>query len=259
MERALPLEDVDVSAVIERELKKRRITVITSDSVLSCSRNQSGVKCSLKSGKEIDVAKVLVSVGRRLNTRELNLDKTGVRCGEKNEISVNQAMETSAPGIYAAGDVVGRKMYAHSASREAIVAVSNAMGRKKVMDYSAVPSCVFTRPQVASVGMTEKEAIEQCSEVKVGIFNLRALGKAQVLDEIGGMVKIIADARSDAVLGLHIVGANACELIHEGVLAVANKLTATALGETIHAHPTLSEAVMEAAEAVHGLSIHSSG
>ena len=259
MDRVLPLEDLDVSAVIGREFKKRRITLITSDSVMSCSRGRSGVKCTLKSGKDIEVTKVLVSIGRRLNTRELDLDKAGVRCGEKNEILVNQTMETTASGIYAAGDVIGRKMYAHSASREAIVAVSNAMGRKKTMDYSAVPSCVFMRPQVASVGMTEKEATEQGSQVKVGVFNLRALGEAQVLDEISGMVKIVADARTDVVLGVHIVGAHACELIHEGVLAVANKLTATALGETIHAHPTLSEAVMEAAEAVHGLSIHSAG
>jgi dihydrolipoamide dehydrogenase len=259
MERALPLEDHDVSTVIERECKKRRVTLVTSDSVASCSRSGSGVRCILKSGKEIEVAKVLVSVGRRLNTRGLCLDKAGMRCGEKNEILVNEAMETSAPGIYAAGDVAGRKMYAHSASREAIVAVSNAMGQKKAMDYSAVPSCVFTRPQVASVGMTERAAIEKGLRVKVGVFNLRALGRAQVLDEIDGMVKIVADARTDVVLGVHIVGAHACELIHEGVVAVANKLTATALGETIHAHPTLSEAVMEAAEAVHGLSIHSSG
>ena len=167
-------------------------------------------------------------------------------------------METSAPGIYAAGDVVAKKMYAHSASRESIVAVSNALGMRKVMDYSAVPSCVFTRPQVASVGITEKGAIDKGLQVKVGIFNLRALGMAHVLDEIVGMVKIVADARTDVVVGVHIVGAHACELIHEGVVAVANKLTATSLSETIHAHPTLSEAVMEAAEAVHGLSIHSS-
>jgi dihydrolipoamide dehydrogenase len=259
MDRVLPLDDLDVSAVVQRELKKRRIALITSDSVNSFSRNKSGVKCTLKSGREIEVTKVLVSVGRRLNTRELNLDKAGVKCGARNEILVDHAMETNVPGIYAAGDVIGRKMYAHSASREAIVAVSNAMGRKKAMDYSAVPSCVFMRPQVASVGMTEKEATEQGSEVKIGIFNLRALGEAQVLDEINGMVKIVADARTDVVLGVHIVGAHACELIHEGVLAVANKLTATVLGETIHAHPTLSEAVMEAAEAVCGVSIHSAG
>jgi len=258
MERVLPLEDHDVSAIVEREFKKRKVTLITSDSVESCLKSESGVKCTLESGREIDVDKVLVSVGRHLNTRGLGLEKAGVKCGEKGEIVVNEAMATEAPGVYAAGDVVGKKMYAHSASRESIVAVSNALGMRKVMDYSAVPSCVFTRPQVASVGITEKGAIDKGLQVKVGIFNLRALGMAHVLDEISGMVKIVADARTDVVLGVHIVGAHACELIHEGVVAVANKLTATSLGETIHAHPTLSEAVMEAAEAVHGLSIHSS-
>lgn len=259
MERALPLEDQEVSSVIEREFKKRRVTLFTSDRIASASRSGSGVKCTLSSGKEIEVEKALISVGRRLNTWELHLEKTGVRCGDRNEIVVNEAMETSTPGIYAAGDVVGKKMYAHSASREAIVAVSNAMGHKKVMDYSAVPSCVFTRPQVASVGMTEKGAIDKGHQVKVGVFNLRGLGKAHVLDETSGMVKIVADARTDAVLGVHIVSAHACELIHEGVIAITHGLTATTLGETIHAHPTLSEAMMEAAEAVHGLSIHSSG
>ncbi|MCX5800256.1 MAG: dihydrolipoyl dehydrogenase [Candidatus Eisenbacteria bacterium] len=259
MDRVLPLEDCDVSAVIEREFKKRRVTLVTSDSVASSFKSDSGVRCTFKNGKEIEVAKVLVSVGRRLNTGGLRLENAGVGRGEKNEVAVNEAMETNVAGIYAAGDVAGRKMYAHSASREAIVAVSNAAGQKKAMDYSAVPSCVFTRPQVASVGMTEKGATDKGLEVKVGVFNLRGLGMAHVLDETSGMVKIVADAKTDEVLGVHIVGAHACELIHEGVVAVANKLTATALGETIHAHPTLSEAVMEAAEAVHGLSIHSSG
>lgn len=262
MEKALPLEDEEVSTVMEREFKKRKVVLFMSDRVASSSRNAGGIKCVLRSGKEIEAEKMLISVGRSLNTRALCLEKAGVKCGDRNEILVNETMETSTSGIYAAGDVAGKRMYAHSASREAIVAVSNALGgnalgQKKRMDYSAVPSCVFTKPQVASVGMTEKAAVQEGHQVRIGTFNLRALGKAQVLDEISGMVKIVADAGTDRVLGVHIVGAYACEMIHEGVVAVAHGLTASALAETIHAHPTLSEAVMEAAEAVHKLSIHS--
>jgi dihydrolipoamide dehydrogenase len=159
-------------------------------------------------------------------------------------------------------------MYAHSASREGIVAVENALAEgapgagqaaraRRTMDYSAVPSCTFTRPEVGSVGLTEAQAVERGLRVNVGTFNFRALGRAQVLGEIAGMVKVVADAATDVVVGVHVIGPHATELVHEGVLAVAQRLTARALGETIHAHPTLSEAVMEAAEGVHGLSIHS--
>jgi len=264
LDRALPFEDTDVSSVMEREFKKRKVNLITRDSVSSCLHNPSGVKCALKSGKEIEAAMVLVSVGRRFNTGGLGLDKAGVRCGGKGEVETNEYMETSVPGIYAAGDVAGKKMYAHSASREAIVAAENALeverkdGVRTQMDYSAVPACTFTTPEVGTVGMTEAQALERGLSVRVGKFNFRGLGRAQVLGEVVGMVKIVAHAETDVVLGVHIIGAHATELVHEGAIAVAHGLTARALAETIHAHPTLSEAIMEAAGGVHGISIHSS-
>ncbi|UCF78681.1 MAG: dihydrolipoyl dehydrogenase [Candidatus Eiseniibacteriota bacterium] len=257
LDRILPTEDHDVSALMERELKKRKVKVMVGDGVASCERVGSGVKCSLDSGRQVEAAKVLVSVGRRLNTAELGLEDIGVERGAREEILVSGTMETNVPGVYAAGDVVGKKMYAHSASREAIVAVSNALGQKKEMDYSAVPSCIFTSPEVASVGMTERDAQQKGLDVRTGVFSFRSLGKAHVLDEISGMVKFVADAKDDRILGVHVVGAHASELIHEGAVAVAHRLTASELGETIHAHPTLSEAMMEAADAVRGLSIHS--
>jgi dihydrolipoamide dehydrogenase len=264
LDRALPSEDSDISSVMGRELRKRKIDLITQDSILSCRLTGSAVKSVLKGGSEIETEKVLVSVGRRFNTGLLALEKTGVRKGSRGEIEANEFMETNVPGIFAAGDVVGKKMYAHSASREAIVAVENALsggthgsGGRRAMDYSAVPACTFTKPEVGSVGVTEAQAREKGLEVKVGTFNFRALGRAQLLGEIAGMVKIVTDAGTDVVLGVHIIGPHATELVHEGVVAVANRLTARALGETIHAHPTLSEAVMEAAEGVRGLSIHS--
>ncbi|MBN1504206.1 MAG: dihydrolipoyl dehydrogenase [Candidatus Eisenbacteria bacterium] len=277
MDRALPAEDRDISAVMERELRKRKIDLVTEDSVVSCAVNPASVRSTLRSGSELDTERVLVSVGRRFNTAGLLLDRAGVRCGPKGEILADEHMETSSAGVYAAGDVVGKKMYAHSASREAIVAIENALadgfagndaseaGRlregtaagRRTMDYSAVPACTFTRPEVGSVGLTEAQALELGLKVKVGSFNFRALGRAQVLGEIAGMVKVVADADTDVVLGLHVIGPHATELVHEGVLAVSQRLTARALSETIHAHPTLSEAVMEAAEGVRGLSIHS--
>ena len=258
LDRALPTEDRDVSSVMERELRKRRIDLVTRDSVLSCAVGPSSVKSVLKSGNELETERVLVSVGRRFNTAGLLLDRAGVKCGPRGEILADERMETGSAGVYAAGDVVGKKMYAHSASREAIVAVENALtDAGKTMDYSAVPACTFTHPEVGSVGLTEAQAVERGLKVKVGSFNFRALGRAHVLGEIAGLVKVVADADSDVVLGVHIIGPHATELVHEGVLAVSQRLTARALGETIHAHPTLSEAVMEAAEGVHGLSIHS--
>jgi dihydrolipoamide dehydrogenase len=280
LDRALPSEDRDISSVMERELRKRKIDLVTQDSVLSCRANPASVKCVLRSGSEIETEKVLVSVGRRFNTTGFSLDKAGVKCGARGEIEANEYMETTVRGTYAAGDVVGKKMYAHSASREAIVAVENALSDggvsgagavrgasagaagtrsvRRAMDYSAVPACTFTRPEVGSVGLTEAQAVEQGLKVKVGSFNFRALGRAHVLGEVAGMVKVVAHAETDVVLGVHIIGPHATELVHEGVLAVAHRLTARTLSETIHAHPTLSEAVMEAAEGVHGLSIHHS-
>ena len=258
LDRALPTEDSDVSSVMGRELRKRKIDLVTQDSVLKCVVNPASVKSTLRSGSELETERVLVSVGRRFNTAGLSLEEAGVNRAARGEIQTDEHMETSSSGIYAAGDVVGKKMYAHSASREAIVAVENALtAAGKTMDYSAVPSCTFTRPEVGSVGLTEAQAVERGLKVNVGSFNFRALGRAQVLGEIAGMVKVVADAATDVVLGVHIIGPHATELVHEGVLAVAQRLTARALGETIHAHPTLSEAVMEAAEGVHGLSIHS--
>jgi dihydrolipoamide dehydrogenase len=272
LDRALPTEDRDVSAVMERELRKRKIDLVTQDSVASCVVSPASVKSTLRSGSELETERVLVSVGRRFTTAGLSLDRAGVKCGPRGEVQTDEYMETISSGIYAAGDVVGQRMYAHSASREAIVAVENAlMGEsarggtsgpggsagRKTMDYSAVPACTFTRPEVGSVGLTEAQAVERGLKVNVGRFNFRALGRAQVLGEIAGMVKVVADAATDVVLGVHIIGPHATELVHEGVLAVSQRLTARTLSETIHAHPTFSEAVMEAAEGVHGLSIHS--
>jgi dihydrolipoamide dehydrogenase len=165
-------------------------------------------------------------------------------------------METSAPGIYAIGDVTGNIMLAHVASRQGLVAVENALGGGAAMDYSAVPAGIFTMPEIGSVGLREKQAAEKGVQVKVGRFQYRTLAKAHVMGEITGLVKIVSEAATDRVLGVHICGAHATDLVHEGVLAIKMGATAKQLGDMIHAHPTLAEALMEAAEDVHGAAIH---
>src|SRR5574341_1195745 len=165
-------------------------------------------------------------------------------------------METGREGIYAVGDIVGKKMLAHVASREGIVAVDNALANSAVMDYRVIPSTVFTTPEVASVGMTESQARAEYGEITVGRFPFRALGKAHVIGEIAGMVKVVAQGERGEIIGAHIIGPHATELIHELCLAMAVRARAQDLIEVIHAHPTLGEAVSEAVSAVSGHAIH---
>ena len=165
-------------------------------------------------------------------------------------------METNVAGVYAAGDVVGEPMLAHVASAEGVAAAENAMGGEIRMDYRAIPAGIFTHPEIGVVGMAEHEATKAGHAVRVGKFAVRALGKAQAERAIEGEVKVIADAGDDAILGVHIVGAHAADIVHEAAVAMQHRVTASDLARTMHAHPTLSEAVMEAAFDVHGEAIH---
>jgi len=180
----------------------------------------------------------------------------GVEKGGRGEIVVNEKLETSVPGVYAIGDVTGKMLLAHVASRQGIVAVENALGGSSRMDYGVVPAGIFTMPEVGSVGLRERQAVERGIRCKVGRFQFRGLGKAHAMGEIAGMVKIVADAVTDRVLGVHLCGAHAADLVHEGALAIQMGCTSAQLGGMIHAHPTLAEALMEAAEDVHAMAIH---
>jgi dihydrolipoamide dehydrogenase len=175
---------------------------------------------------------------------------------ERGAILVNERMETSVPGIYAIGDVTGIAMLAHVASMQGLVAAANATGGRESMDYSAIPNCIYTDPEIASVGLSEPTAKEQGRAVKVGRFNFAALGKAMCIGETAGMVKVVADGQTDKVLGVGIVGPHATDIIAEGVLAVRHGLTARQVAEAIHSHPTLPEAMGEAMHDVHGQAIH---
>lgn len=255
--RALATEDEEMSTIVEREMKKAKINLVTNARIDALREGPDGaLAATLSNGQEIRAAQVLVSVGRSLNSEGIGLEAVGVAKGARGEILVNDLMETNRPGIYAIGDVTGKMMLAHVASRQGIVAVENALGGNSRMDYAVVPAGIFTMPEVGSVGLREAQAREQGVRCRVGRFLYRGLAKAHAMGEIAGMVKIVADEATDRVLGVHICGAHAADLVHEGALAIRMGCTAAQLGSMIHAHPTLAEAFMEAAEDVHSLAIH---
>jgi len=256
LDRALPLEDCEVSSVIEREMKKRGIEFIPGMRVETLLRTGQGATVILDGGAELHVSKVLLSIGRSYNTESLNLSAAGVSIREDSSIQVNGKLETTRRNMYAAGDCIGGRLLAHVASREAVVAVENCLGTPRPVNYSVIPSCTFTAPEVASVGMTEDEARESGKDIRVGRFDLRALGKAHADDEIEGFVKIVVESGTDRILGAHIVGHEASCLIHEIAVAMRAGVPVRDLGEMVHAHPTLSEAVMEAAADAGGSAIH---
>ncbi len=264
MPRILPLEDEEIAAFMDRELKKRGVTVQTGTTVEKWERRNGTVQATLKDGSTVVAEKLLVSVGRGFNSKGIGLEKVGVRLGTRGEIIVNERLETNVPGIYAIGDVVGKAMLAHVASAQGKAATDNILGRRREVRYDVVPAGIFTLPEIGRVGLTEQEARERSqklghkaeTDIKIGRFRYAGLGKAQGVGETTGMFKIIADAKTGSILGVHIVGAHAADLIHEAALAMQLGATAAAVAEMIHAHPTLSEGMMEAAEDVDGLAIH---
>ncbi|MCL5022476.1 MAG: dihydrolipoyl dehydrogenase [Nitrospirae bacterium] len=256
MPRAVMTEDSEISELLEREFKKKKIRLLTGTGVTKIEHEDGGIRASLSNGEEMVTEKVLVSIGRALNSRGIGLEALGIEKGKKGEIVVNGKMETNVKGIYAVGDVVGGPLLAHKASREGIVAACNACGNDVTMDYSVVPAAIFTSPEIASVGLREHEAEEKGVAVRIGRCQYRTLGKAHAIAEISGFFKIIADRQTDRILGAHIMGAHASDLIHEVAVAMQAGVKAREIAETIHAHPTLSEGLKEAAEDVHGEAIH---
>lgn len=230
MPHILPAEDSEIARALEQVLSKRGIEINNSS--------------SFKYSEVYEI--ILVSVGRKLNTS--GFEEIGIKL-DGGKVKVNEGMQTSIPNIYAIGDIAGRYMFAHTASREGIVAAENASGNFLKMDDVAVPRCIYCEPAVASVGMSEEEARKNHKEIKTGKFPFTASSKALIDDERDGFVKIIADS-SDKVLGVHILGGNATEIIGEAALAVNKGLKINDIVNTIHAHPTLYESMYEAAENV---------
>jgi len=233
------------------------IKVFTGAQVEKITHGQGKTTVSFRSegnAKESVVEKVLCSVGRKPNLAWLDLDRIGL--AKKNgALLVNERMETNIPGVYAVGDVVGGMMLAHVAIAEGECAAKNAMGRETAMSYGAVPSCVYTSPEVASVGLSEERAREKY-DIQVGRFSFHASGKALILNDTYGMVKIVSDKTSGTILGVHIIGPKATDMIGEGVLAVSQGLTVEDLARAMHPHPSLSEAIMESASTLCGGAVH---
>ncbi len=256
MPRAISTEEPEISEVLERELKKKKIKLMTGIKVTGVKGQHDGIHVYLDGDKELVAEKLLVSVGRTLNSGGIGLEAAGIKKGSKGEILVNEKMETNIQGIYAIGDVTGGLLFAHVASKEGKIATMNLMGGNERMDSSVVPYAIFTSPEIASVGLREDKAVEKGIKVSTGHFQFRSLGKAHVMGEITGFVKIVSDETNDRILGVHIIGPHASDLIHEAALAIQKGLKTRDIAETIHSHPTLSEGLMEAAEDVHDEAIH---
>jgi len=253
----LPIDE-EIARRLTQLLKRKGIEILTDCKVKEIKKvNQNlEVLISTTDGeKKLKTEKVLSAAGRVPELGNIDVQRLGIELDRK-AIKVDEKMRTNIPGIYAVGDVVGKIMLAHVASREGIVAVENIAGKDSLMDYKVVPNCVFSMPEVASVGLTEEEAQKENNNIKVSKFPFMANGKALGMGETEGMVKIIADADTSELLGVHILGAHASDLIAEGTLALSMEATAFEIVNTIHAHPTLAEAIAEAAEGIAGKPIH---
>lgn len=258
LSQILPLADPEIAQMLETLLKDKGVEIFTGAIVNSIGDDKNGKKVlfETKDGRQEKVAeKVLVTVGREPVIEDLGLEKAGITVN-KGKIVTNNRMETSVQGIYAVGDVLGRIMLAHMAMTEADCAVKNIFNTQTEINYRVVPSCTYTSPEIASVGLTEPEAKDRYEKVKVGRFPYTANARAVIFNGTLGLVKIIADGQSGEIMGVHILGPNATELIAEATLAMRMEATVEDIVQTIHAHPTLSEALMEAALVIKGFPIH---
>jgi len=257
--RVLPVEDEEVSALLARVFSRRGMTVRTGVRVQKVSPGKAGLAVEIEAeGKteRLEAQQVLMAVGRASKTRGLGLEALGV-AAEHGLVTVGPTMETSVKGIFAVGDMTGRQMLAHKAMAEGVVAAEAIAGRSpRPVDYDNVPSCTYCRPQVASIGLSEANAKANGREIAVGRFPFTANGKAVALGETEGFLKVVADKRTGEILGVHIVGPEATEMIHEFAVGRTLEATLEEIIHTIHAHPTLSEAALEATLAALGQAIH---
>lgn len=247
MPRIIPMEAESVSAALTKAFKKKGIHIETNVVVESIDTSGSGVSVQLSGKKHVDADIALVAVGRKLNTANIGLDKAGVIVQNNGMITVNEQMETNVPGIYAIGDIASKWWLAHVATHQGLVAANNATGHHARMNYDAVPSVIFTEPEIATVGLSLEQALERGHKATLGAFPFQALGKSQAALHTEGFAQIILDKATGQVLGAQVVGYEASTLIAEMALVIANELTVECITETIHAHPTIAEAWMEAA------------
>lgn len=257
----LPLEDDDIGVELAKSFRKRGITMLTNARIGDVQAGANSVKFSVEiDGKkqDVEVEKVLVAAGRACNIEGIGLEELGVQTTSRGFINVNERMETSAKGIYAIGDVAGPPMLAHKGEREGIVFAEYLAGQPHVhnVNYGNIPNATYCHPEVASVGKTERELKEAKIEYKVGKFPFSANGRARTSGETEGFVKILSDPKYGEILGAHIIGAHATEMIHELVVARENEFSVEEVELAVHAHPTLSEAIAEATLDSLGKMIH---
>jgi dihydrolipoamide dehydrogenase len=258
--RIVPLEDEEISRELAASFKRSGIAVYVDTKVERVTRSEGGLEVVARAAGErtetFRAERMLMAVGRRPLSEKIGLEEMGVAT-EKGYIRVDPFMRTNVPGVYAIGDVVPTQQLAHVASAEGVVAVEHMAGKEtRTLDYDQVPGCTYCSPEVASIGLTEAKARERGYDVAVGKFPFSAVGKARIINQASGFVKIVAEKKYDEVLGVHIVGPKATELIAEAGAAMQLEATSEDLVRMIHAHPTLAEAIHEAAEAVQGHAIH---
>jgi dihydrolipoamide dehydrogenase len=260
MPQILPLEDAECGAEVARAFKKRGIDVIAGAKIQSVKVGKDSVKLSVEANgakQDLEVDKVLVAAGRAANTENIGLKELGVAMTDRGFIKINERMETSVKGLYAIGDVAGPPMLAHKGEREGMIVAEVIAGKHfHPVNYGNIPNATYCHPEVASIGLTEAQAKEKKLDYKVGKFNFSANGRARTSGETEGFVKIIRDAKYGEILGAHIVGAHATEMIHELAVARENEYTVEEIELAIHAHPTLSEAIAEATLDAMGRVIH---
>jgi dihydrolipoamide dehydrogenase len=260
LDRVLQIEDVDVSKELERSFRKSKIKLLTKTKVLSAKKIGNSVEVRIQKSDEseetlhADIA--LNAIGIQANLEQNGFEGLGIQI-ERGFIKVNEYMQTSVDGIYAIGDIAGPPWLAHKASFEGLLAAEHIAGHKpQPIDYKKIPSCTYCIPQVASIGLTEAKAIEQGYDVKIGKFPFTASGKAHGIGEATGFVKLVFDAKYGELLGAHLIGPEVTELIGEIAVALSHEATATSIMKTIHAHPTLSEAIMEASSQALGEAVN---
>ena len=260
LDRALPNEDREVSAEFEKALKKRGINCLTGHKLEKAEVKDGMVHATISDtngSKTLEAEKLLVAVGRAPVTENLGLKEAGVKVDQGGFVEVDEYLQTTIKGVYAIGDIIRTPQLAHTASAEAMLAVDHVAGKLvEPINYLHNPGATYADPEVASVGLTEEAAKEKGYTIKIGKYPFSALGKARILGKSEGFVKIVADAQYDEILGVHIIGPHATDLIAEAVLALRMECTTEELARTIHAHPTLPEAMLEAAHGANGRPIH---
>lgn len=245
--RIIPMESEGISNALAKAFQKKGIHIETSVIVESIDTSGNGVKVKMAGDKTVSADIALVAVGRKLNTSDIGLEKAGVLVQDNGMIPTNDKMETSVPGIYAIGDIASKWWLAHVATHQGIVAANNATGHTMHINYNAVPNVIFTNPEVATVGMSLDQALQNGYKATLGTFPFQALGKSQAALQTDGFAQIVIDKTTGQVLGAQVVGYEASSMIAEMAIVIANELTVECITETIHAHPTIAEAWMEAA------------